>query len=87
MILWVAAILIHLMSSMYVDENTQPNKETKRKQKVIIIADPGVDDAAAILMAVAHPDIDVLAVLSNFGTPPSCADFHTRCHLISVCLY
>ena len=36
-------------------------------QKVIIIADPGVDDAAAILMAVSHPDLDVLAVISNFG--------------------
>ena len=36
-------------------------------QKVIIIADPGVDDAAAILMAVAHPNVDVLAVVSNFG--------------------
>ena len=36
-------------------------------QKVIIIADPGVDDAAAILMAVAHPNVDVLAVISNFG--------------------
>lgn len=36
-------------------------------QKVIFIADPGVDDAAAILMALAHPDIEVLAVLSNFG--------------------
>ena len=39
----------------------------KPRQKVIIIADPGVDDAAAILMAVAHPAVDVLAVISNFG--------------------
>ena len=41
------------------------------RQKIIIIADPGVDDAAAILMAIAHPEIEVLAVLSNFGVVSS----------------
>ena len=41
------------------------------RQRVIIIADPGVDDAAAILMAIAHPEIEVLAVLSNFGVVSS----------------
>lgn len=76
MLFFVSAILLHLMSSTYVDENKQTNTETKSKQKVIIIADPGVDDAAAILMAIAHPDIDVLAVLSNFGIPYSSCTYN-----------
>lgn len=61
--------LLHLALST---DDWGPNKPL---HKVIIIADPGVDDAAAILMAVAHPDVDVLAVISNFG-------IHIRTHYL-----
>lgn len=67
MLFVTASFLFHLVISANAIGNNQASNESKSKQKVIIIADPGVDDAAAILMAVAHPDIDVLAVLSNFG--------------------
>ena len=50
---------------------TEKVEVREQRQKVIIIADPGVDDAAAILMAVAHPEIEVLAVVSNFGVVSS----------------
>ena len=36
-------------------------------QKVIIIADVGVDDAGALLTACGQPDLDILGVVSNFG--------------------
>ena len=52
---------------MHLALSTDDLGHSKPLHKVIIIADPGVDDAAAILMAVAHPDVDVLAVISNFG--------------------
>ena len=35
--------------------------------KVIIDTDPGVDDAMAILLACAHPEIDLLGLTSVFG--------------------
>lgn len=73
---FIAIVLLHLLSSMHVNATALPSKEIKEKQKVIIIADPGVDDAAAILMAVAHPDIEVLAVLSNFGIPLSSCTYN-----------
>ena len=38
---------------------------------MIIITDPSVDDVAAILVAVAHPNVDVLAVISNLGVVSS----------------
>lgn len=37
------------------------------KHKVIIDTDPGIDDAYAIFYALAHPDIEVLALTSVFG--------------------
>jgi hypothetical protein len=61
-------ILFLLLSAlMHFALSTDDLEPRKPLHKVIIIADPGVDDAAAILMAVAHPDVDVLAVISNFG--------------------
>lgn len=35
--------------------------------KVIFDTDPGVDDAMALYFALAHPDIDVLAITTTFG--------------------
>lgn len=37
------------------------------KHKVIIDTDPGIDDAMAIAYAVAHPDIELLALTTIFG--------------------
>ena len=34
---------------------------------VIIIADPGVDDAGALLLALAQPTLDILGVVASFG--------------------
>jgi len=45
-------------------------------QKVILDTDPGVDDAMAIAYALAHPDIDLLALTVVFGNIN--IDFATR---------
>ncbi|MDF1609766.1 nucleoside hydrolase [Hoeflea sp. YIM 152468] len=37
------------------------------KHKIIIDTDPGIDDAMAIAYAIAHPDIEVLALTTIFG--------------------
>lgn len=37
------------------------------KHKIIIDTDPGIDDAMAIAYAVAHPDLDLLALTTIFG--------------------
>ena len=37
------------------------------KHKVIIDTDPGIDDAMAIAYAIAHPDIDLIALTTIFG--------------------
>ena len=37
------------------------------KHKVILDTDPGIDDAMAIAYAVAHPDIELLALTTIFG--------------------
>ncbi len=39
-------------------------------QRVIIDTDPGIDDAAAILMALASPELSVDAVTTVFGNGP-----------------
>lgn len=36
-------------------------------QKIIIDTDPGIDDAMAIAYAIAHPDLEVLALTTVFG--------------------
>ena len=61
------ALFILFSALLHLAVSANDRGPDKPLHKVIIIADPGVDDAAAILMAVAHPDVDVLAVISNFG--------------------
>lgn len=39
----------------------------RRVTRVIIDADPGIDDAAAILLALASPELDVLGITSVAG--------------------
>lgn len=50
------------------------DEDTKMK-RIIIDTDPGIDDAAAILMALASPELEVAAVTTIFGNAPveSCA--------------
>ena len=36
-------------------------------KRVIIDTDPGIDDAAAILMALASPELEVVALTTTFG--------------------
>ncbi|WP_431799709.1 nucleoside hydrolase [Halobacillus andaensis] len=36
-------------------------------EKVLIVADPGVDDAFAIIYALLHPDIEVAGIINEYG--------------------
>ena len=40
---------------------------SKNSKPVIIDCDPGVDDAAAILLALSHPALDIRAITTVFG--------------------
>ena len=42
-------------------------------QPVIIDCDPGIDDAIAILLALASPELDVLALTTVAGNVPAYA--------------
>ena len=42
-------------------------EEVREVKKVVIVADPGVDDSAAILAALASPEVEVLGIVANFG--------------------
>lgn len=35
--------------------------------KIILDCDPGADDALALYFALAHPDLDLLAITTTFG--------------------
>ena len=37
------------------------------RHKVIIDTDPGIDDTMAIAYAIAHPEIDLIALTTIFG--------------------
>lgn len=54
------------------------------KHKVIIDADPGVDDAAAILMALASPEIDVLGLSIVAGNVSLEHTVTNACKLVSL---
>lgn len=44
--------------------------EGNMKRKIIIDCDPGIDDSLAIMMALSHPDIEVLAITIVAGNAP-----------------
>ena len=71
--IWILllSVMFQLSLSALTEAHIRKKEAPTYRQKVVLIADPGVDDAAAILMAVAHPEIEVLAVLSNFGVVSS----------------
>lgn len=39
----------------------------KIKEKIILFADPGIDDSVAIMYALLNPGIKVLAIVSSYG--------------------
>ena len=39
----------------------------KKRTPVILIADVGIDDAGALLLALASPELDILGVVASFG--------------------
>ena len=55
-----------------------------KRLRVIIDADPGVDDAAAILMALASPELDVLGLSIVAGNVPLSDTVTNACKLVSV---
>lgn len=55
-----------------------------KPHKVIIDADPGVDDAAAILMALASPEIEVLGLSIVAGNVPLRDTVANACKLIGL---
>ena len=44
--------------------------QTPAKQKIIIDTDPGQDDAVAILLALASPELDILGITAVAGNVP-----------------
>ena len=52
--------------------------------KVIIDTDPGVDDAAAILMALASPEIDVLGLSVVAGNVPLEDGLANACKVVGL---
>ncbi|EUC00344.1 Inosine/uridine-preferring nucleoside hydrolase [Rhizobium sp. CF080] len=54
------------------------------RQRVIIDADPGLDDAAAILMALASPEIDVLGLSIVAGNVPLQDTVANACRIVGV---
>lgn len=55
-----------------------------KKHRIIIDSDPGVDDAAAILMALASPELDVLGLSIVAGNVPLENTLINACKLVSV---
>jgi purine nucleosidase len=54
------------------------------RQKIIIDADPGVDDAAAILMALASPEVDVLGLSIVAGNVPLRDTVINACKIVGL---
>ncbi|SCB44698.1 nucleoside hydrolase [Rhizobium multihospitium] len=54
------------------------------RQKIIIDADPGVDDAAAILMALASPEVDVLGLTIVAGNVPLRDTVVNACKIVGL---
>ena len=58
---------------------------TKQMRKLIIDTDAGVDDAQAILMALAHPDTEVAAITMVTGNVPVAAVSKNVPRVLDVC--
>lgn len=54
------------------------------RHRIIIDTDPGVDDAAAILLALASPEIDVLGISVVGGNVPLAATTANACKIVAL---
>jgi purine nucleosidase len=54
------------------------------RQRIIIDTDPGVDDAAAILMALASPELEVLGISVVGGNVPLQATLANACKILAL---
>ncbi|MFV0335507.1 MAG: nucleoside hydrolase [Tropicimonas sp.] len=54
------------------------------RQRVILDTDPGVDDAAAIFMALGAPEIDLLGITVVAGNVPLGAGLENACRLVAL---
>ena len=51
-------------------------------KKIIIDTDPGIDDAMAILFALAAPELDVVGLTTIFGNVETSLATHNALHLL-----
>jgi inosine-uridine nucleoside N-ribohydrolase len=51
-------------------KHTSRDRKQEMKRKIIIDTDPGQDDALAILLALASPELDVLGITAVAGNVP-----------------
>ena len=54
------------------------------RTRIIIDTDPGVDDAAAILLALASPEIEVLGITAVAGNVPLTATLANACRIVAL---
>lgn len=59
--------LLSCDSALAVAREIPDSRKHLMKHKVILDTDPGIDDAMAIAYAIAHPDIELLALTTIFG--------------------
>jgi inosine-uridine nucleoside N-ribohydrolase len=76
----VCTFLICLMAQA-VAETTCTDGAQDRKP-VIIIADVGIDDAGALLLALASPELEILGVVSSFGGHDNVSITHRNAQLL-----
>ncbi|OON39369.1 nucleoside hydrolase [Izhakiella australiensis] len=54
------------------------------RQRIIIDTDPGVDDAIAILLALASPELEVLGITAVAGNVPLTATLANACKIVAL---
>ena len=63
--------MVRAASKFKIDKNTASKERTcPRRSKIIIDTDPGQDDAVAILLALASPELEVLGITAVAGNVP-----------------
>jgi len=60
--LWILFVIVHASGGLVIGQG-----DHRAPIKVIIDADPGIDDAIAILTALQSPELDVLGITTVFG--------------------
>ena len=59
--------------------------KTMRPSKIIIDCDPGADDAIALMLACASPELSIMGVLAAIGNAPSALTARNACQILSLC--